>query len=176
MSPSMDILISSNLERLLYLTSGSTRTAAYMKQLSETGKYAIDYKTKNILDCNFIGTFCDEENTSLTIKNTFNNYNYLCDTHTAVGLNCAEKYIKLTGDKRKMLVTSTASPYKFASNVYKSLTDKILDNEFDTISALTELTSVPVPLPLIDIDKREIRFDKVINPSDMLNEVLSAIK
>lgn len=175
MSPSMDILISSNLERLLFLTAGSERTASYMKQLASNGKYTIDYDVKNILDRNFIGGYCDEENTLLTIKDTFNNYNYLCDTHTAVGLYCAQRYLKLTGDTRKMLVTSTASPYKFAANVYNALTGNVLDNEFDTITALTELTGVPVPQPLVDIDKREVRFDKVIESSAMTNEVLNTI-
>jgi len=146
-----------------------------MAQLAKNGRYTIDPDVKNILDRNFIGSFCDEENTALTIKNTFNNYNYLCDTHTAVGLNCAERYIKLTDDTRKMLVTSTASPYKFSADVYKALTDKTLENEFDTIAALTELTAVPVPQPLTDIDKREIRFEKVIEASDMAAEVLTAI-
>ena len=176
MSPSMDILISSNLERLLYLTAGSERTAEYMKKLSESGSYTVDCDVKNILDRNFIGAFCDEERTSETIKNTFENYNYLCDTHTAVGLNCAERYINLTGDRRKMLVVSTASPYKFAADVYKSLTGKTADNEFDAIAALTELTGVPIPQPLADIDKRAVRFDGVIAKSDMTAEVLNAIK
>ena len=175
MSPSMDILISSNLERLLYLTAGSARTASYMNQLAKNGRYTIDSDVKNILDRNFIGSFCDEENTALTIKNTFDNYDYLCDTHTAVGLNCAERYIKITGDTRKMLVTSTASPYKFAADVYKALTDKTLDSEFETIAALTELTGVTVPQPLTGIDKREVRFKKVIEASDMAAEVLNAI-
>lgn len=175
MSPSMDILISSNLERLLYLTAGSERTALYMKQLADNGKYTIDEDVRLILDHNFAAYYCDEKNTAYTIKNTFKKHNYLCDTHTAVGLYCAEKYMNTTGDNRKMLVASTASPYKFAASVYNALTDKTLDNEFDTINALTQLTGVPVPYPLVDIDKRTVRFDGIIEADAMKNEILNVI-
>lgn len=171
MSPSMDILISSNLERLLYLCAGSERTVKYMNQLRDTGKYTVDDDVKNIIDRFFVGIHCDEAGTLSVIKNTFSKYNYLCDTHTAVGLSCAEHYLYISGDKRKTLVTSTASPYKFAASVYKALTDEILDNEFDTIQKLRELTNVPVPTPLKDIDKREIRFTNVIDTSDMRKSV-----
>ncbi|MCL2518085.1 MAG: threonine synthase [Oscillospiraceae bacterium] len=163
MSPSMDILISSNLERLLYLISGSERTRNYMRQLNETGRYEVDG-----LPSDFIGAFCDEENTARTIKETFEKYCYLCDTHTAVGLYCAEKF----KSERKILVVSTASPYKFASDVYKSLTGKTADDDFDALGKLYEYTKWPVPAPLADIQSKKIRFDKVIDTAEMLGEVL----
>ena len=174
-SPSMDILISSNLERLLYLTAGSERTSAYMKALGTDGAYTVDRGVYNILSHNFTGDFCDETNTAAAIKRAYFDNGYLCDTHTAVGIYCAENYINYSGDKRKILITSTASPYKFASDVYKSLTGKTLPDEFKAIEALSDMTKTPVPIPLKDIEKRAVRFTKVIEAQDMLNEVLKEL-
>ncbi|MFA6947505.1 MAG: threonine synthase, partial [Eubacteriales bacterium] len=176
MSPSMDILISSNLERLLYLIGGSERTAAYMRSLSETGRYTVDDDIKRELDYNFTGAFCGESDTALVIRMMYENYKYLSDTHTAVALNCALRYNAISGDKHKMLVASTASPYKFASSVYSALTGDHLPSEFDTIRALSELTGTPIPEPLCDIDKRAVRFKEVIKPSDMLAKVMELTK
>ncbi|NLE12719.1 MAG: threonine synthase [Clostridiales bacterium] len=173
MSPSMDILISSNLERLLYLIGGSERTALYMKQLSETGLYAVDSDIREQLELKFSGAFCDESETALTIKMIYENYNYLIDTHTAVGLNCAMRYNAISGDKRRMLVVSTASPYKFASSVYAALTGNTADDDIAAPGMLAEYTGVEIPAPLRGIEDRPIRFRTVIEPADMLREVLT---
>lgn len=173
MSPSMDILISSNLERLLYLLGGSERTALYMKQLSETGLYAVDSDIREQLELKFSGAFCDESETALTIKMIYENYNYLIDTHTAVGLNCAMRYNAISGDKRRMLVVSTASPYKFASSVYAALTGNTPEDDVAAPGMLAEYTGVEIPAPLRGIEDRPIRFRTVIEPADMLREVLT---
>ncbi len=175
MSPSMDILISSNLERLLYLLGGSQRTADYMKKLSETGKYTVDEDIKAQLDRVFTGSFCDESETAMTIKSVYERHGYLCDTHTAVGLNCALRYLGTSGDRRKIVVASTASPYKFAPSVYGALTGETIDSEFDTLKILSDTTSTVIPTPLASILDKKVRFDKVIDPNAMINEVFAAI-
>lgn len=174
MSPSMDILISSNLERLLYLAAGSTRTAEYMRRLGSDGVYTIESDVKTELDNNFYGGFCSEEETSAMIKKVFEEYNYLIDTHTAVGLHCAQQYIRQTGDTRRMLAVSTASPYKFASNVYLSLTGSRYDDEFMNLNALSELTHTEIPDPLANLTKKSVRFDpeSAIEADDMKKELL----
>ncbi len=175
MSPSMDILISSNLERLLYVMSGSENTAELMRKLNAEGCYAVDAELKAKIDRHFTGLFCDEENTALEIKTTFERDKYLIDTHTAVGLNCAKQYMKNNPDGLKMVVASTASPYKFASDVYESITGKAPTDELSALSELKVLTSTEIPYPLADIDKRKVRFEKVVDKKDMPREILSEL-
>jgi len=140
-------------------------------------------KTQTVIDDNyrttyevFVGSFCDAPETAMTIKSVYERHNYLCDTHTAVGLNCALRYLGTSGDRRKIIVASTASPYKFAPSVYNALTGETLDSEFDTINALSKLTSTEVPAPLASLLDKQIRFDKVIDPVTMIGEVYAAIK
>ncbi len=175
MSPSMDILISSNLERLLYVMSGSENTAKLMKKLNTEGCYSVDAGLKAKIDEHFTGLFCDEDSTALEIKTTFENDKYLIDTHTAVGLNCAKQYMKNNRDGFKMVVASTASPYKFASDVYESITGKAPTDELSALDELKALTNTEIPYPLADIDKREVRFKKVIDKKDMPTEILSEL-
>ncbi|MBE6671330.1 MAG: threonine synthase [Ruminococcaceae bacterium] len=175
MSPSMDILISSNLERLLYVIAGQEKTASYMKELNTKGVYTVEDEVKEKIAANFSGYFCGEEDTAKTIKETFDKYNYLIDTHTAVAVKCAEEYMKNTGDERKIIVASTASPYKFASNVYASLTGEILENEFDSLKSTEKLSGTKIPTPLATLESKQVRFTKVIEPDDMTSEVLKTI-
>lgn len=175
MSPSMDILISSNLERLLYTLGGSELTSRLMKQLSTDGKYTVPADLKQAIDAHFTGLYCDEANTALEIKRTFCDDGYLVDTHTAVGLNCAKQYIERNHDGLKMLVASTASPYKFASDVYKSITGSQPVDELSALNELSELTKTEIPYPLAGIDKRTKRFDKVIDKADMREALISTL-
>ena len=175
MSPSMDILISSNLERLLYTLGGSELTSRLMKQLSTDGKYTIPADLKQAIDAHFTGLYCDEANTALEIKRTFCDDGYLVDTHTAVGLNCAKQYIEHNHDGLKMLVASTASPYKFASDVYKSITGSQPADELSALNELSELTKTEIPYPLAGIDKRAKRFDKVIDKAEMREALISTL-
>ncbi|MCI8332544.1 MAG: threonine synthase [Clostridiales bacterium] len=174
MSPSMDILISSNLERLLYFLCGAEETAVYMKSLAENGKYEISKEIMAALSSHFIGAFCSEEETAATIKTAFE-HGYLCDTHTAVALKCALAYEKESTDKTagKLLVVSTASPYKFAPSVLKALDQSIPENEFDSIDALIGATGTKAPKPLLCLKDKKIRFDQTIEADAMKNAVLS---
>ena len=172
-SPSMDILISSNLERLLYLAAGSDKTAEYMKKLASAGRYTVSDDVKEKLSACFSAGYCDEEQTAEEIKKIWDREHYLADTHTAVGLYCAEKYIESTGDNRIMLSVSTASPYKFAPSVLRDLTGAVPENELDALDELERVTSVPIPAPLAGIGTRRIRFDpeNAIEPA-MMPEVI----
>ena len=171
MSPSMDILISSNLERLLYFVAGTKETSSYMCQLNETGRYEVSSNTKAIINENFAGYFADESETAATLREFYETYGYLADTHTSVALNCAEKYINDTGDTKKIIVASTASPYKFAADVYKSLTGKEASDGTEALNELSSLTGTEISYPLKDLDKRKVNFKKVISKEDMLTEV-----
>ncbi len=174
-SPSMDILISSNLERLLYLVCGSEKTVQYMSELAEKGSYKVSDPVKHEIDRNFSGGFCTEEQTANEIKHISDKYGYLCDTHTAVGLYCAEKFVERVDGKRKMLTLSTASPYKFAPSVLKALNGEVCENEVDSLERLSAVSGTPIPAPLDGIAKRKIRFDpdNAIKAEDMPKAVLS---
>ncbi len=173
MSPSMDILISSNLERLLYLSSDAATTAEYMSELNANGKYTVNDDIKAKIAENFVGYFADEKETAETLKKYYDVYGYLADTHTSVALSCAEKFIKQNSDGKKMIVASTASPYKFAADVYKAITDKDAAEATGALDDLSALTNTDITLPLRDLDKKEIRFKEVIESSDMLKAVYS---
>ncbi len=168
MSPSMDILISSNLERLLYLLAGSEETASYMKQLSENGKYTVSDELKAKIAEDFCGYFCDEDGTAKTINDIYSGYNYLSDTHSAVAISSAMQYLADEKDAAKrIIIASTASPYKFASSVYESLTDKTAPEGPAALDALSELTGVEITAPLAGLDKKPVRFKRVIESADM---------
>lgn len=176
MSPSMDILISSNLERLLYFTAGSDATAAYMKSLNETGAYTIDPAVKAAIDADFCGYFADEAATAKVIRETWDNAHYLCDTHTAVGLSCAKQYIAETGDNRPLVLASTASPYKFAADVLASLGGDVPADQLDALDALTAKTGVAIPYPLKGLAERKVRFTQICVPAEMLSVVYEKLK
>ena len=171
MSPSMDILISSNLERLLYFTAGTEETADCMKKLSEIGKYEVSTQAMDTIKQNFVGYFADEEETANTLRRVYTEYGYLADTHTSVAFNCAEKYVSDTGDTKPMVVVSTASPYKFAADVYKSITGKLASDGTAALDELSALTSTEISYPLRDLDKRKVNFNTVIESEAMLEEV-----
>ncbi len=173
MSPSMDILISSNLERLLYFTAGSEKTAEYMAQLNSEGRYTVSPEVKAAIDENFVGFFADEKQTEQTIRTYFERHNYLCDTHTAVALCCAAQYQNSTGDFAPMVVDSTASPYKFANNVYRAATGEQPTDELAALKELSAATDTEIPYPLAGLAKRKVRFEKTIDARDMLAEVYS---
>lgn len=172
MSPSMDILISSNLERLLYFVAGAEQTKAYMEALAKDGAYTVSNAVKASIAADFCGYFADEAQTSETIRKYQKN-GYLMDTHTAVGVCCAEQYLKDTNDTHTpMIVASTASPYKFAADVYMSLgkdapADPLLSQEL-----LSAYTDTQIPYPLVGLGEREVRFDKTVDAQDILQEVL----
>lgn len=171
MSPSMDILISSNLERLLCFASGEEKTAGYMSELATTGKYTVDAATKAAIDATFVGFCADETETASTLKKFYEKYGYLADTHTSVALNCAEKYVEKYNDGKKIIVASTASPYKFAADVYKSITDTTADSDTSALDQLSELSGTEISYPLRNLTERKVNFDTVIDPAEMLDVV-----
>lgn len=170
-SPSMDILISSNLERLLYFTAGSEKVCEYMKELSENGAYTVSDDGMSKIRETFSGYCADEEMTAEAIRNAYDNYGYLCDTHTGVGYYCAEKYLEETGSRIPLVLASTASPYKFAGSVYRALTDCKPPEDYAALEALSQLTETMIPAPLAGLDSRRKRFDRVCDPDEMLDDV-----
>lgn len=146
MSPSMDILISSNLERLLYMLGGAKVTAELMDSLAQTGKYTLPDEFLTDLREIFSGYCCTEEETAAAIRDTYENVHYLIDPHTAVGLGAVRKYRAETGDDRVMVLASTASPYKFAADVCRSLGVNAgdLDGE-ELLGALSNATGTEIP-------------------------------
>ncbi len=175
MSPSMDILISSNLERLLYLACGAQKTAEYMGSLNATGKYSVDEATMKTISESFIGYFADEKKTAKTIKHTYEHFGYLIDTHTAVAFSALEDYRAEHGDTKKTVVASTASPYKFARDVYVSLFGDVPANDLEALTELSSRTGTEIPLPLRELDKKETKFKHVTSKDRMLEEVLGFI-
>ncbi len=172
MSPSMDILISSNLERLLYFTAGSEKTAAYMDALKKDGVYTVDDATLAEIRKNFSGYFTSEEETAETIRETFQKYGYLADTHTAVAIHAAEEYVRESGDARPMVIDSTASPYKFANNVYRAVTGKEPTSDLDALDELAAATNTEIPYPLAGLASRKVNFDQTVDRADMAKAVL----
>ena len=172
MSPSMDILISSNLERLLYFVAGSEKTAAYMEQLKRDGAYTVDAEILSEIKKNFSGYYTDEATTSKTIHDTFEKYGYLADTHTAVAIHAAEQYVRESGDTRPMIIDSTASPYKFANDVYRAVTGKEATSELDALDELAAATGTEIPYPLAGLASRKVNFEKVVDKSEMAAAVL----
>ncbi|MBQ8302050.1 MAG: threonine synthase [Clostridia bacterium] len=160
MSPSMDILISSNLERLLYLLFGSERCAKLMKELSECGRYELTAEELASLKESFAGYFTDEDDCRATVKRTFEKENRLIDTHTSVAMSAAERYMNDCEAKSAMLVVSTASAYKFAGDVLLSLTGAKPENDLDAPLMLKEATNTEIPAPLLDaLSKKPIHTD-----------------
>lgn len=171
MSPSMDILISSNLERLLFVTLGTEKTANYMKKLSDCGRYALSSDDFAKIKADFLGYSASEEDTAKTIKEIYENKNCLIDPHTAVAMYATEQYMKENEAERRILTVSTASAYKFAADVYTSLTDKKPEDELLALNMLEELTGEPIPTPLSDLGSKEAIHTSVIEKTEMQDAV-----
>ena len=175
MSPSMDILISSNLERLLYMATGDDRQVkAWMADLNEKGNYTIPEKLLKTLQEDFAFGWCDEENTRREIGARFAE-GYLMDTHTAVASRVLADYRAETGDRKCAVVLSTASPYKFCDHVLSAIGSEAKGSGTQLIDTLSELTGTPVPKPLAGLDKREVRFDQVVDKTEMPAAVLGML-
>lgn len=175
-SPSMDILISSNLERLIYLLSDAKQTLEYMNSLNSKGYYQINEDIKRKIDGNFVGYFANETQTAQTIAKYYNLEDYLMDTHTAVAFSALESYRNGHGDNTKTVVASTASPYKFAQSVYGAIYDDNSYGDLDILDELSITTGTKIPAPLYHLDKRSINFSKVVSTDTMFNEILDFIK
>ena len=179
-SPSMDILISSNLERLIFHLAGndSTRVAAWMAQLSATGRYEVDGDVKAKLSELFWAGCCDDVKTKETINKMYEADNYLCDTHTAVALAVHEQYIAETeDDKTPTIIASTASPFKFSQSVLSSISDTISANdEFDILQELSVVSGKDIPAALSELRGKEVRFSDTCTGETMRDTVLGFLK
>lgn len=179
MSPSMDILVSSNLERLLYKLSDNSdsTTHEWMTALKTNGKYEVSDAVKAVINEKFYGGFCDDKQTQDTISKLFNEDGYLCDTHTAVAVNVYEQYVSKTGDTTPAVIASTASPYKFSKSVLEAVAPntELPETEFDMVDKLNELTGMAVPAPLADLKNKTARFSDVTEVDTMPEYVLSAL-
>ena len=161
MSPSMDILISSNLERMLFEFTERDDEAvkSYMDVLSAEGRYEVSEKVKKSLDRNFAAGYCSDQ-----------------DTHTAVAFHVLEQYRIETGDQTPSLVVSTASPFKFCDSVLNALGVRNLDQGLGIIDQLSQYTGVSAPAPLENLKGKAVRFDQVTDKEHMADRVLEILK
>jgi threonine synthase len=169
-SPSMDILLSSNLERLLFALcdEDDKLVADLMHSLGESGVYTIPDAAKQKLQSEFVGGFCDEEGTRTAIRETFERHNYLCDTHTAVAVGVYKAYRQRTGDTTKTIIACTANPYKFAASILPVFEQAAAGTgEFEQIRRLEEITGAEVPGQLLSLEDAEERFSDVCNRDEM---------
>ncbi|MCD7810619.1 MAG: threonine synthase [Ruminococcus sp.] len=174
-SPSMDILISSNLERLLYLMTGRNDEAIkdWFGKLAAEGKYEVSDDTKAKLNDEFYAGYCDDAQTKKTIHEIYEKYSYTCDTHTAVAVKVYEDYKRETGDMTKTIIASTASPYKFSASVLEAIEGKASDlDEYDMVARLAELSDISVPSALADLKNKNERFNDSIEKESMKDYVL----
>ena len=174
-SPSMDILISSNLERLLSCIAGAAKTKEYMEKLNKDGMYKVEPAILEKIKSEFSAYYCDEENCMETIKSTFGKYSYLCDPHTAVAVKAAHMYLEENGKGLKNIVASTASPYKFAADVLVSLGENVPENLKDVLVKLSEISKTEIPAPLETLFGKSVRFTKSVEKEheSLLGEVLA---
>ena len=169
LSPSMDILVSSNLERLLYLLSGDTaQVASYMDQLNIDGSYTVSGELLNKIQSLFWAGCCDDAGAQAAIARVWQAHHYLCDPHTATGWQVAQDYVNQTGDNRPMVVLSTASAYKFPAAVLSAIGGEPCGDEFAQQEALEAITSVPMPRNLRGLKQKPERHTGVIAKNTML--------
>ncbi|MBE6720483.1 MAG: threonine synthase [Ruminococcaceae bacterium] len=179
-SPSMDILISSNLERLLYHMSGEDDKliTKLMSSLNSDGRYTVSKELISNIQTVFDAGFCDEKSVADTIHKYEKDFDYLCDTHTAVAVKVYENYVERTGDDIATVIDSTASPYKFSKSVLSAVNGSLnadLD-EFDAVSELNRVSGVNVPEPLKELKDKEIRFTDVCNKENMSEMVFKLLE
>ena len=179
-SPAMDILISSNLERLLYdiTDRNSQKIVEWMDSLAEKGQYTIDKIYHNKLNKTFWAGWASEKETIETIANVYEEFNYLVDTHTAVGMNVYDKYMIYSADMTKTVILSTASPFKFNKTVAKAIfgqnkTDCM--NEFELLNYLSENTGWEIPEALKDLDKKTVLHNNTVDKADMKNILIGLL-
>lgn len=180
-SPSMDILISSNLERLLYLAADcdSAETSRLMSELSEKGVYEITPSMKEKMK-DFAGGFADQKENAEEIRHVFKDTGYLIDTHTGVASAVYRAYQKSSGDETKTVIASTASPYKFSRSVMEAVCDpcetKLPEDEFELIDRMEQLSGVAQPTAVKEIRDAAIRHNRQCTPEEMKNMVREILK
>lgn len=170
-SPSMDILISSNLERLLFLLSSmdDVKVNAWMKELKESGKYRVGDEVLSKIKAVFEAGCCNDEKTKATIAEVFEEKKYLCDTHTAVAVAVYEDYIAQSGDSTPTVIASTANPFKFSASVLDAVRPGMTEgmNEFDMVLGLHVETGADCPPQLANLKDKTPRFTGCCKKEDM---------
>ncbi len=177
-SPSMDILISSNLERLLYILTGGddAQIRDWFGKLAKDGKYEVTDEIKAKLQADFVGGFCDDADTKKTIHDFKAQYGYTCDTHTAVAVKVYLDYIAKTGDTTKTIIASTASPYKFSASVLEAIEGaQSAADEYEQVAHLAEVSGLPIPQSLAALKDKPVRFSEVIEKQNMESYVLTKL-
>ena len=178
-SPSMDILISSNLERLLFhLTDGGSKEINRLfSLLGEKGEYTVDDKLLSGLQAVFAAGFCTDDDTKAVIRETFEKYGYLCDTHTGVGIAVYNEYRKNTGDSTPTVIASTASPYKFSAAVDSALEPEKpgVPDEFELIRRIEKLSGTTAPAQLKSLEGAVPRFTNCCTKDEMKSVVFSLL-
>ncbi|KJS13143.1 MAG: threonine synthase [Peptococcaceae bacterium BRH_c8a] len=179
-SPSMDILISSNLERLLFELTGhdAFRIREWMSQLKLQGRYAVDTGTREKVQQLFWSDFASDDETGHSIRETHRRYGYVVDTHTAVGLHVYDKYRGATGDDTPTVVLSTASPFKFNASVTKALlgANEILGKtEFELLQTLSAFSGMPIPRGLRDLQNQPVLHETVVEREQMPQSVIAFV-
>ena len=172
-SPSMDILISSNLERLIYLSTGCDpeETAGLMAELAEKGEYTITDEMKAQM-ADFLGGFATQQEDQAAIRQVFQDTGYVMDTHTGVASAVYRKYKTESGDEKKTVIASTASPYKFAGSVMEAIGEgALLEDEFEVIERLRRVSGVSVPQAVEEIRTAPVRHTRVCSRADMKKTV-----
>ncbi len=175
-SPSMDILVSSNLERLLMdLTKDAEEVRGYMEQLASSGRYEVREAVKTQLQRSFSAYCCDDRETKAHIRRVWDSHRYLIDTHTAVAFSALEQYRRETGDKTPCVVVSTASPFKFCAAVLEALGESGAASGLDALDQLARKTGVPVPVPLASLRGKPVRFTQAVEKDRMADAVRSIL-
>ena len=178
MSPSMDILVSSNLERLLFDLSGENdeEVRGYMEALASDGRYEVSDAIKSAVREQYWGGFCDEAGTAATIAEYYKNRGYLIDTHTAVAVHVMEQYRKATGDETVTVFVSTASPYKFCNHVLTAIGETPAGDGVELLDQLNAVSGTAVPRRLAALKEKTRRFDLTAEKQDMDRVVLDFLK
>ena len=172
-SPSMDILVSSNLERLLYLLSGDTAlVSGLMNSLNREGVYTAPGALLEQIQKKFWAAYCDDAKAQEIMGRVYRDWGYLCDPHTASGWAAAEEYVSQTGDNRPMVVLSTASPFKFPRSVLEALGRTAPENDFEAMQQLEAATAHTAPASLAALRQKPERFNTVIDPAQIAEVAL----
>ena len=172
-SPSMDILVSSNLERLLYMLCGDRKTGEFMAKLGNEGCYDVGETIRDEIGRQFYAACCDDDATRRRIARVWKESGYLIDTHTAVAADAIDSYRAETGDRTPAVIVSTASPFKFAADVCVALG---AEAGADPLTALSEFCGIPTPGPLSGLESRPVRFDGITDKTEMRATVDSFLR
>lgn len=178
MSPSMDILISSNLERLLFSLSNhdDAEVRGYMEELARSGRYEVSPAIKGRLEKLFAAGFCDDAQTQKVIGRMWQEHRYLIDPHTAVAFDVLDQYRRDTGDTTPTVVVSTASPFKFCDSVLGALGVSELAAGTAILDQLSQQTGVPIPAPLAALKDKTVRFGRSVTKEHMVDQVLEMLR